>query len=261
MKNYKNYISVPTLLAALTVTGLRQADAAAVGLQNATATFSQTTSQGIFRDYSISKAIDGNFGVPDPLTGWAIYEDTGVLGVDDQTHAQTAVFETASDVGFLGSSTFTFRLFQNQPNHLLGRFRFSVTSDNRSTFADGLASGGDVTANWVVLNPSSLSSANGTTLTELGDFSILASGFAPSTDTYTVTAPTTLTGITGVRLEVLEDSSLPFNGPGSQALNGNFVLTELEVDIVPEPSSALLVLSGAALCLGCRTIRRHERNA
>ena len=39
--------------------------------------------------------------------------------------------------------------------------------------------------------------------------------------------PTSLSPITGIRLEVLEDPSLPFNGPGRQPTNGNFVLTEL----------------------------------
>lgn len=260
MKHSNNHVSIPTLVTALTLACLCQAEAATVALQNATATYSQTTDgAGNPQAHPVSAAIDGNFGVPNPLDGWAIYEDTGILGVDDQTHAQTAVFETVSDVGFLGSSIFTFRLFQTQPNHLLGRFRFSVTTDNRSTFADGLESGGDVTANWVVLNPSALTSANGVTLTELGDFSILASGFAPSTDTYTITAPTTLTGITGVRLEVLEDSSLPFNGPGSQVLNGNFTLTEFTVDIVPEPSTATLGLFGILVAASRR--RRNERTA
>ena len=46
---------------------------------------------------------------------------------------------------------------------------------------------------------------------------------------YTVIAETSLTGITGVRLEAIEDASLPMDGPGMQATNGNFVLSELEV--------------------------------
>jgi hypothetical protein len=46
---------------------------------------------------------------------------------------------------------------------------------------------------------------------------------------YTVIAETSLTGITGVRLEALEDASLPMGGPGMQTINGNFVLSELEV--------------------------------
>lgn len=47
---------------------------------------------------------------------------------------------------------------------------------------------------------------------------------------------TPLSGITGFRLEVLTDSSLPFNGPGRQPTNGNFVLTELVADARSEPT-------------------------
>ena len=98
-------------------------------------------------------------------------------------------------------------------NHTPGRFRISVTTDDRATFADGLAGGGDVEANWIVLDPSTYVSDNGgvagndTTLTELPDHSLLASGpqVSGAVETYTITALTDLTGITGVRLEMLTD--------------------------------------------------------
>jgi len=106
-----------------------------------------------------------------------------------------------------------------------------VTTDDRSTFCNGLATGGNVTANWTVLDPIVFTSFNGTTLTKLSDHSILASGALPDTDVYTVKARTTLTGITGIRLEALTDPSLPNNGPGRQPLNGNFVLSEFTVAI------------------------------
>jgi hypothetical protein len=80
---------------------------------------------------------------------------------------------------------------------------------------------------WTVLEPARLTSAKGTTLTRQADGSVLASGKTPATDTYTVEAKTTLTGITGFRLEVLPDKSLPGGGPGRAG--GNFVLTELRV--------------------------------
>ena len=121
------------------------------------------------------------------------------------------------DAGFAGGSTFTFTLTQSFPGHTLGRFRISVTTDDRASFADGLVSGGDVTANWTVLDPTTAVSANGATLNELGDYSILASGASPVADTYTVTADTALTGITGFRAEAISDPSLPFGGPGAQA--------------------------------------------
>ncbi len=192
-----------------------------VRLQGATATFSQT----VLAAFSIDKAIDGVVGD----LGWAIYPNV---------QAQTAVFETGSDTGFLGGSVLTFKLSQtgkfpseNLAGHNLGRFRLSVTTDDRSTFADGLSTGGDVTANWTVLDPISFSAANGTILTKLDDGSILASGPNPDTEVYTVAARTTLTRITGIRLEAIPHPSLSHGGPGRSSFAGNFVLTEFGVSI------------------------------
>ena len=131
----------------------------------------------------------------------------------------------------------------------LGRFRLSFTTDNRSLFADGLSSGGDVTANWVELTPLSANSLNGSAMTIQGDNSILVStASTPTTDTYTIVAETTATGITGFRLEAISDSSLPTQGPG-RADDGNFVLSELTIDAmaVPEPSAVLLLALGGWL--------------
>lgn len=224
--------------------------ASLVTLQQPTATFSQNFGGA---NYSVSKAIDG---ITNDDRGWAVAPDPFTSTIP----SQTAVFETSVDVGFVSGSLITFSILQahSNPGHNLGRFRLSVTTDNRSLFADGLDNGGDVTANWTVLNPSGFVSANGATLTKLGDFSILASGANPSPDTYTITAPTTLTGITGIRLEALEDPSLPYNGPGRFGENGNFVVSELTMDIaaVPEPSSiALLAIGSIALAAYHRSRR------
>lgn len=221
-------------LASLAVSTTALADA--VGLQNATATFSQSA----FADFSVAKVIDGN--TVDDL-GWAIFGGVG--------SAQTAVFETQLDVGFTGGSLieFTLATLHSNPGHNLGHFRLSVTTDDRSTFADGLATGGDVVANWTLLDPATASSGNGQTLTEQADFSILASGLNPSTDTVTVTALTLLTGITGVRLEMFTDASLPANGPGRHS-NGNFVLSEMTVAITPAPVPETATTAACVLLAG-----------
>jgi hypothetical protein len=83
------------------------------------------------------------------------------------------------------------------------------------------------TVAWTVLEPTSLTSAQGTTLTRQADGSVLAGGKSPETDTYTITAHTDLVGITAFRLEVLPDKTLPIQGPGRAG--GNFVLNELRV--------------------------------
>lgn len=221
--------------------------AVAVGLQNATATFSQN----YVANFSVATAINGTAN--DGL-GWAIYPQLG--------QPQTAAFETTANVGFAQGSILTFTLNHNYSawgQHILGRFRLSATTDDRSTFADGLPTGGDVTANWIVLEPISFTSGSGATLTQLADHSILASGYLPDTDIYTVTAQTALTGITGFRLEALADPSLPFGGPGRQNSNGNFTLSEFTVGIaaIPEPSGFALLIAGAMVSF---TLSRKKRN-
>ncbi len=73
-------------------------------------------------------------------------------------------------------------------------------------------------------------SKNGATLTKQADGSLLAGGKLAPTDVYTVKLKTDLTGITGIRLEVLPDPSLPAQGPG-RSPNGNLVLTNFKVDV------------------------------
>jgi mono/diheme cytochrome c family protein len=85
---------------------------------------------------------------------------------------------------------------------------------------------------WVPLDPATYQSAGGATLTKQPDLSLLASGKRPDKDTYTIVADTDLQGITGVRLEVLTDDSLPLRGPGRQD-NGNLHLNEFRVKAAP----------------------------
>ena len=87
---------------------------------------------------------------------------------------------------------------------------------------------------WTTLDPASFTSSAGAVLTRQTDFSILASGDSPATDTYTITAKTDLKGITAFRVEVLTDLSHPRNGPGRQPENGNFHLSEIRVSAAPK---------------------------
>ncbi|HZW30647.1 MAG TPA: DUF1549 and DUF1553 domain-containing protein, partial [Isosphaeraceae bacterium] len=101
---------------------------------------------------------------------------------------------------------------------------------------------------WIPLDPSSYSSSAGATSTKLPDLSIRFGGRRPDVDTYTIVARTELKGITAVRLEVLDDDSLPRKGPG-RADDGTFHLSELRVIAAPRsnPAAARLVpLKGAA---------------
>jgi len=88
---------------------------------------------------------------------------------------------------------------------------------------------------WAVLEVADAKATGGTVLTKQPDGSVLASGPNPGKAKYTVKTTTKLKGITGIRLEVLTDKSLPKKGPG-RAPDGNFVLTEFRATVKPAGS-------------------------
>ena len=73
---------------------------------------------------------------------------------------------------------------------------------------------------------------NGSVLTKEPDGSITVSGRNVN-GVVTLVVETELSGITGLRLEVLPDGRLPNRGPG-RAADGNFVLNELELTAAPK---------------------------
>jgi len=83
-----------------------------------------------------------------------------------------------------------------------------------------------------VLEVSKFESSGGCTHQVLEDGSILVGGKWPSNDTYTVTVETTLTDISGFRVEALTHPSLPDDGPG-RGDRPNIVLNELNVSAQP----------------------------
>ena len=85
---------------------------------------------------------------------------------------------------------------------------------------------------WVVLEPKTMSATNRSTLDQGAGRLDLVSG-PNKNGVVTIVAETELTGITGLRLEVLTDSRLPNKGPG-RATDGNFVLNELELTAAPK---------------------------
>jgi tetratricopeptide (TPR) repeat protein len=102
---------------------------------------------------------------------------------------------------------------------------------------------------WTTLEPVTLQSAAGTTLTLQPDGTILASGISPDNETYSVTAKAPFSGIAAVRLEALPHPSLPKSGSGRDR-NGWFRLGDFTVSLAdpgqpPASAPALLKLRKA----------------
>ncbi|MBC8355324.1 MAG: DUF1553 domain-containing protein [Planctomycetes bacterium] len=95
-------------------------------------------------------------------------------------------------------------------------------------------------AKWEPLRPSFLSASQGEELILRDDFSVLAAGPTPETSTYTIVATSDLPSITGLRIEVLPDPSLPHNGPG-RAPDGDFDLSELTVEAERVPAEDISI--------------------
>jgi len=81
---------------------------------------------------------------------------------------------------------------------------------------------------WVTMVPEVFHAMEGTSLERQADGSVLASGTVPDKDTCVLTSATELKEITGFRIDLLTDDSLPLHGPG-RAGNGNLHLSEFEV--------------------------------
>ncbi len=99
-------------------------------------------------------------------------------------------------------------------------------------FAQNLAK--SAAPEWTVLSAVEAKSESGATLKVLDDGSLLASGSNPAQDGFVITFKPPMANFTGIRLEALPDDSLVNKGPG-RADNGNFVLTELKLQVKDRP--------------------------
>jgi len=81
---------------------------------------------------------------------------------------------------------------------------------------------------WQPLAVETFLATDGSTLTRMTNGGFLSGGTRPDKDNYTLTATTTLSNITALRLDVLAHDSLPMRGPGRNE-NGNLHLSEIEV--------------------------------
>ena len=79
---------------------------------------------------------------------------------------------------------------------------------------------------WAILKPATLAATGGVKLSILDDSSIYAEGPNPDNTTYTLTLPAGTTSLTALRLETIPDRRLPSKGAG-RSDSGNAVLTRL----------------------------------
>ena len=86
---------------------------------------------------------------------------------------------------------------------------------------------------WKLFGVNELSATGGTILLRQKDGAVLATGKKPGTDTYEQIAEIVEGEITGLKLEILTDESLPQGGPG-RAKPGNFILSEIDVAIASQ---------------------------
>ncbi len=98
---------------------------------------------------------------------------------------------------------------------------------------------------WTVLEPTEMQVAGESHLRNLGGGILQDYGKAGARENYTITASTDLKRITAIRLEAIDDESLPAHGPGVSP-NGNFVLTEFRVFDSANPGTHPFRWRGAA---------------
>ncbi|MBI1372734.1 MAG: protein kinase [Phycisphaera sp.] len=83
---------------------------------------------------------------------------------------------------------------------------------------------------WNVLDIVEATSESGLSFTKADDGSIMVSGATPANDIYTLKAVTTLSKIQAYRLDAMTHASLPKGGPGLSDGNGNFIITDIQVE-------------------------------
>jgi hypothetical protein len=225
------------------------ARASAVLFDDSTQTFAQTEASPI--PWTAALAIDGstNGNYIGVANGWAIGDTT----TPDPTNPQSAYFRFALPVDLApnqGLQVDLYQLFNLNGNalleHTLGAFRLSVTGDDLTTTMDVAdAQANTVASSWTPLIPPKFVLTSSPPLAGTPPYSInnvtgdiLVNNPGLNTAIYTVTAKPGISHVTGIRLDVLADASLPTDGPGFQPTNGNFVLNEITAAVVPVPVPA-----------------------
>ncbi len=85
---------------------------------------------------------------------------------------------------------------------------------------------------WLTLPVETVTASFGVKFEKMHDASFIARGDAATNNIYVVTAQSALKAITGFRLEVMSDISLPHNGPGRRLADGVAAINEFVAEVV-----------------------------
>jgi hypothetical protein len=188
-------------------------------------------------------------------TAWALGR---CFAGGDETPGASVVFETASDVAVEPADVVEFRVFSGGywgccggGFTTLGAFKVFVTDADRSTFADGKVSGGQIGSAWYEvevlgietraadrLGNESLAQSGHPQWALSPSGEVLVTGDNPEYAVYRIRAKSPVATLRGVRLEFIDLNgasadpvgALPTGGPGRHA-NGNVIVREVEVRV------------------------------
>ena len=228
-QHFLSFLNVILIAVAFVASNGQSVMATPVTLINATATQEQFPITNTY-------VADGN--------GWATLSMPAV-----------AVYQAATPIAWVNNQ-YTFDLISNSQygDHVLGKFRLSYTSD-----VGPLSPG----SNWTQFTPTLATALLSNPVTIDGNNVIQATDVGASFDTITVTADLlSYSPITGFRLEVIQDGTGPYQGPGIPG-NSNFVLDAFLINLeqlppppAPEPATCTLLALGL---VGVAMKRRRQR--
>jgi len=155
------------------------------------------------------------------------------------SQASVAVFDLVAPIASADTElTFLLKNQSGFPDHVLGKFRLSVTTDAAPDFG----------STWVQLAPDSATAVSSNPVNFLADNVLSLTDVGATVDDVEVVATVTgMPGITGIRLEAIQDAATgTYLGPGIPG-NNNFVLTSFAVTQVPIPEPSTFALSALGL--------------
>ncbi len=100
---------------------------------------------------------------------------------------------------------------------------------------------------WSKLRPLTMTAASGSGMKVLEDGSVLVEGAGPAKEKYTLTFPVAERKLTGLRLEVFPDKTLPRGGVGRSPNDGNFVLSGVQVSVKSKSGAVTELTLGKAV--------------